>query len=302
MRLFVLLLVLCAARGQQVEIEFGVEDFAVDNVTGVLIDDRGWLLNEDPPDAFRVTAAQCPPGYYCTGSDNDPLACPPGTYQPHWMATTYDACIACPLDEITTICPRAGLAQPVNCLSDTVASEFVNICALLACPTGSYYTTSNSFLECRRCLPGHYCVNSTAHSCPLGTYREGEGATELGQCLPCPLGTYAVGGQIARSTVCPPCPVHHVCASPSPSAVQTCPIHTAAPEGSTSMLNCTCLPGYQCQYTKQVQFRVALNSTLESIQTIQNSPSLIAQLMQQIAASCHVDPSRVKFVGISIIT
>jgi hypothetical protein len=42
------------------------------------------------------------------------------------------------------------------------------------------------------------------------------------------------------------CPMDAYC--PSVDDVRECPPNTVSPQGSTSLLDCTCLPGYICTY------------------------------------------------------
>ena len=91
----------------------------------------------------------------------------------------------------------------------------------------------------------------------------------------------------------------HVCANAT-DGMQTCPVHTTSAEGSTSMLNCTCMAGYQCQYTKQITFNMRMDATPATLAVLQN-PAVVQQVLGQIAVACHVDPSRVHYIGIAIV-
>ena len=255
------------------------------------------VLNE----STDVDTASCPTGMYCVDA-NTQLLCPPGTYQPIMGASTYDQCLMCPTDTLTTICPAAGLSQPVDCLNPAEALPYyAHTCNIFGvyltnqsavfCPAGSYVTPWDT--SCYPCPPGSYCFNFMKHACPIGTANTRTGSYLSSDCETCPPGTHTTAGHTQQ---CWPCPMNHVCENSTVSV--PCPTHTTAPEGSSSMLNCVCLAGYECEYTKEITLHIAFNSTEQSLSMIQSSPALLGQLLDQVAAACGVDASLVTLVSL----
>lgn len=88
------------------------------------------------------------------------------------------------------------------------------------------------------CPGGFYCpqYNTGPVQCPLGTY-------------------YPYTG---RPTVCTnPCPLNYYCINAN--TYEKCPNNTVSPLRSSSKLNCSCITGYSCTYTKQVNLHVVLH-------------------------------------------
>jgi hypothetical protein len=79
-------------------------------------------------------------------------------------------------------------------------------------------------------------------SCPLGTFVDvsENGMTNAGQCRSCSEGNYC----------------------PTPVLKKGCPDGTMSPAGSSSELQCKCLPGFVCSYTKVINAVVNLKMTL----------------------------------------
>jgi hypothetical protein len=49
------------------------------------------------------------------------------------------------------------------------------------------------------------------------------------------------------------CPIDSYC--PSVGDVRECPPNTVSPQGSISLLDCVCLPGYICTYIMQNSYK-----------------------------------------------
>ncbi len=49
------------------------------------------------------------------------------------------------------------------------------------------------------------------------------------------------------------CPIDSYC--PSVGDVRECPPNTVSPQGSISLLDCVCLPGYICTYIMQNNYK-----------------------------------------------
>jgi hypothetical protein len=67
---------------------------------------------------------------------------------------------------------------------------------------------------------------------------------------------------IARSDNCPFCPGDFYCSNST--TIKPCPDNTISVEGSSSLLQCRCDPGFSCTYTKQISAVVTLNASATS--------------------------------------
>jgi hypothetical protein len=112
---------------------------------------------------------RCRPGFYCPAASAWPLACPIGTYNPDFLATSVSACRVCPA---RTYCGSLGLSAP----SDYCPAGYF-------CVAGSTTPRPTSGL----CPPGHFCILGSAapSPCPTGTYQPSSGSTS---CIACPAG------------------------------------------------------------------------------------------------------------------
>lgn len=80
-----------------------------------------------------------------------------------------------------------------------------------------------------------------------GVAAERDGVAQLAAC---PLGTFQNStGQQSRS-LCHPCTANYFC--PSPTLRGQCPAGTVSNASSTSQLDCKCVAGYACSYTKVI--------------------------------------------------
>jgi len=154
------------------------------------------------------------------------------------------------------------------------------------------------------CRPGYYCpFNSSEMPCPPGTYGTIDYAVRPQDCIPCPLGTYSPA--YGRSTLCPLCPINSAC--PNASTLQPCPVHTVSPDGNVNVLDCVCLPDYDCALKKRVVVRMQvvvvapLQSTEETLAQIQNNTELILGLRQSMAQIRGVNISRVIFRSFKMV-
>lgn len=102
------------------------------------------------PDGSNVTIGEeCPVGYYCPAGTLKPLECEPGLVIPYKRAKSKVECQNCPAGKI--------------CLPGSSIPE--------------------------DCTVGHYCpFNDTVRPCPLRTYNNVSGATDISFCNPCPAG------------------------------------------------------------------------------------------------------------------
>ena len=244
---------------------------AINIINGVLDDDisppipcPAGTYNDQFGIERKMDCTICPKGHWCDGTDTvpgtaaapapgdsyprgtiEPIACPPGSYNPSEGMECPDldlascpnhACLECPGG---STCPDSGMAAPNEC------------------GIGKYSPPGQSYVECPDCLPGYYCDNSTTseddminnkpcppgtncgesegpqgeipelvqNSCPLGYYCPGTEASadpndQTTDPQPCPPGTYgAEMGLTSESEVvgdfnvrfCLPCPEGYYC-------------------------------------------------------------------------------------------
>jgi len=190
-----------------------------------------------------------------------------------------------PIDTTTL----ANVQTTDNIISTTTAT---------ACAIGYYYNITLS--KCMICPVGFFCPMGSMWPipCPQGTYIDmGEGATSRDNCNQCVLGTYSA--YEAQVVPCSPCPIDNVCVNPS--MMVQCPQYTTSPQGSTSMLKCVCLAGYECSYKKQLVIRISVNTTQTSIAELQNNTALIEALRSSVAKASNVDLSSVIFKGFRLV-
>ena len=139
-------------------------------------------------------------------------------------------------------------------------------------------------------LPSLWTMNITGDTilvntgpCPAGFYcPPGVQAP-----VPCPLGT--LWGKTGLTVVCPrSCPIGFYC--PDASAALPCPEHTTSPLGSSSKLQCVCVDGFQCTYSKEVQLHVLLQLPLK---TWLGSAVVQSQFVKVVAAASGVPTENV---------
>ena len=161
----------------------------------------------------------CPEGYICTEGTAEPVACLPGTYSNQTGVQT--SCEACPAG---MYCSSSALTQPSGICSEGYY-----------CPLSS--TSSTEVI----CPQGSYCLNSSSQPipCPIGTFSNAAGLSNLSQCLPCTSGMYCnTTGLVAPSGLCSP---GYFCPQGSPTAMATeyiCPVGLHCPIGSREPLQC----------------------------------------------------------------
>jgi hypothetical protein len=131
---------------------------------------------------------------------------------------------------------------------------------------------------CKQCPYAQFCplATTTPTDCAAGSYRNDTKATNQSDCYHCPANYYC----------------------PKKSYIPvSCPANTGSNPDSGSLLDCRCLAGYQCTYTKQISATVTLNSTASDFQSNVNNVQTNFKLA--IAAAAGVDVSKVIINGIS---
>lgn len=124
------------------------------------------------------------------------------------------------------------------------------------CSAGTYSLAGNT--ACTDCGYGYYsaAVSSVCTVCPVGTKCN---STTTSAPVSCGLGNYQ--GSTGQS-FCSTCPLDQYCGSQTTSVPISCPAHTTASAGSYTLLQCRCVQGYVCSYTKRITTVVTLNTTL----------------------------------------
>ena len=169
--------------------------------------DRGYTFtNPDTPEG--LLARKVENGYVFAGWCRETSFCCPAGYEVANLTDGRKECVAC-ADSNSANCD-GSLYTPTNEKPniDTKAAEnrkgSITYYAMLVsekrCDPGEYLNTGN--LECEACPVGHYCPggsvstnNTGKYECPVGTYRQIIGATQMEYdavtgdgCKPCEIG------------------------------------------------------------------------------------------------------------------
>ncbi|RUS80923.1 hypothetical protein EGW08_011304, partial [Elysia chlorotica] len=226
----------------------------------------------------------CPAGSYCPNGTAVPAPCPSGTYLDTTGASDVGDCIMCspgfycestgqtnytgpcadgyycslgantstPTDGSTgDICPEGfycsgGADSPVPCPNATFVNH-TGASYCYTCPAGSYCVNRDRADDC---LQGYYCPEGTGadlQPCPLGTFGNTTGLSEVGHCTQCTGGYYC--GTPGSPDVDGPCTAGYYCesgvdtATPTDSNVHTgvggeCPVGSYCPRGSPLPITC----------------------------------------------------------------
>jgi len=200
-------------------------------------------------------------GQYCPLATTTPTQCAAGSYRGEPGATAQGDCAICIRGNY---CP-IGSVNPTNCSA------------------GSYRFTTGALAQadCSACLVAQYCpiATTTPIDCPIGTYRSTTGAAALADCAQCTVNNY--------------CPQRSI----NPTA---CPPNTASVAGSSSLLNCRCVEGYQCSYTKTITATVTLNSTATDFNA--DVGGVKTAFIAAVAAAAGVPISKVTILGVAAKT
>lgn len=172
----------------------------------------------------------CPPHHYCPNGTHTPVVCPNGTftYSNDTGLSNVDQCRPCSAGHYCqrgVVADNCSAGYLCYTASPTPTPDGSNVTIGRECPVGFYcpagtieplkcesglvipYTGARSKVECqicpggKICLPGssipedctvgHFCpFNDTVRPCPLQTYNNVSGATDISFCKPCPAGYY----------------------------------------------------------------------------------------------------------------
>ena len=172
--------------------------------------------------ATRVTAQTCGLGTYSPADAQTCSVCPPGTYSPSLAATSIATCVACPAG---TYSGRAGATALGDCA---------------ACPANTYFegTGATSVTNCSACAGNSSSTQPFLRAnCVCNPGYSGPGGEHQWQAVIAPptLTVFFSGGP------CSPCTPGSWCMA---GVSNPCPLHSLSPPLSSSLSQCSCIPGY----------------------------------------------------------
>ncbi|KAM4567238.1 uncharacterized protein PAE49_010636 isoform 2-T2 [Odontesthes bonariensis] len=198
----------------------------------------------------------CPKGHYCPAGTALPNQhpCPIGSFNPRERTDSPEGCIPCAAGHY---CPFIGLSEPAGPCH-----------AGYLCRLGASSPSPLDGLSGSLCPPGHYCPSGTIapEVCPKGSWSNGSGLRNQGDCKPCSGGSYCdYPGLTKPSGFChegyycsegavtstpidgitgEPCPEGHYCPE---GAVQPLPCDPGTYVAVTHATHCElCVPGWYC--------------------------------------------------------
>ena len=239
----------------------------------------------------------CITGNYCPIGSTNPVNCSAGTFRSTLGAASQDNCSVCPIGQF---CPQAT-TTPTNCnagtFRGTTGAATQSDCAQCItgnfCPSGAFTPTNCSAgtfrsstggtaqSDCSACIVAQYCPTASTNpiDCANGTFRNTTGAASQNDCRVCIENSY--------------CPQKTI--NPSP-----CPMYTVSLPGSDSLLDCRCIQGYQCSYTKTITATVTLNTTASNFQN--DVGGVRTHFINSVATAANVLPSKVTILGVAAKT
>ena len=230
------------------------------------------------PTRGASTCLVCPEGYFCPFNSSGPVSCPQGTTQDRKGQTNVTSCIAPPA---VLVCKAGTYPNSDACAPCPLGTFCNNGSAPACCPAGTF-ASSLGASACTLCTKGSTCAACAQSpvACDAGTYES------RGLCVRCAVGSYS--SEAGRTAPCPPCPANYACLAPD--LILPCPANTASNASSSSMLQCQCVPGYSCTYTKRLIARV----TLEQVPQEQlGNESFLLPFKQAVADACGVNATSV---------
>ena len=180
-------------------------------------------------DPTSVQADACPPGYYSYDDAQTCTACPSGKYSSTPTASSVDTCIACESGKYSGTVGANSSSTCINCPNATyfAGTAGTSLAVCLACPANSSSYPGSKLLQACVCLPGFAGPNGG--SCSIcnppdwyGTPPGDGGMNFGGDGSSTPTTTFwCLFGQ-----------------------ANTCPMHSTAGLGASSLAQCLCNPGY----------------------------------------------------------
>lgn len=190
------------------------------------------------------TCAPCPLGSYASGSGATVCTtCPTHSTTVSPGATSVDDCVCGGgFEGEGGVCQSCGPGKYdsgsgcVSCAVNTYSSGFsANECT--SCPTYSSSALGSTTLTNCSCDAGFAWTGTVCTPCLSGHVKPLPGNSLA--CEPCAAGTFAV-----NTTTCLSCPIDTFQASTGADACEACRASSVSAAGSTSALDCLCLPGY----------------------------------------------------------
>ena len=259
--------------------------------------------------AQRATACLgCTAGTFSNGTASVCLACSPGGYASAESATE---CLGCQGGQYSAHQATECLACTAGTYSAATASACLlcdpgyhapagSATACQPCQAGAH-SPAQQATECLLCPPGQHASAPAASACPLcdeGSFASGYGTVNCSKCSVC------IAANTGLQQTCPQgATVNNVtcgCANNFYGVMgdcHPCPQNTqTVGQGAESLLDCRCLEGYVCQYSKRINVRLTLsNITWDMLDAngIANSP-----IIDAIAAAAGVPRGSVVIDGI----
>lgn len=158
------------------------------------------------------------------------------------------------------------------------------------CSAGTYSLAGDT--ACTNCGYGSYsaAISSACTVCPVGTKCS---STTSPAPVSCGLGNYQ--GSTGQS-FCSTCPQDKYCSSATTSVPSSCPTYTTSAAGSYTLLQCRCVQGYVCTYTKRITAVVTLNTTLSRFNS--DFGGVRTSFINAVANAAGVSSSQVTISGV----
>lgn len=208
-------------------------------------------------------AVECTQGGWCNGAAR--FLCPNGFFGNVTGASTQaEGCYRCPPGYFCNRGPESNVHEPQPCVRGYYCPAGTKFGDEFPCPAGTYSPETVSGVRdsvstgCLLCTNGSYCLQgfTVPLPCPRGFYCPA--GTDHQHRFPCPLGTFGDGTGFEEAGQCPQCPPGHYCPSgnqgSAPVSALPCPGGTYNPlPGTGSEHNCLqCPAGMSCPNTEQV--------------------------------------------------
>ena len=235
-----------------------------------------------------TVCTDCPFGYKCpTFGTTAPILCAAGYY----AYAKFDTCYECPRGKYGSV---PGTQWCSTCAAGTYTSAYAST-SCLSCTKG-YFSNITGMSACASCPAGTF-GNTTAatmcFNCNAGSFASEQGATKCYECKTCAIDIATSNQPCAESSANDKnCTCKSNYYGPG-TTCSPCPANTISEAGNTSsLLNCRCVAGFVCKYTKRIEATVHIsNMTLAEF-----TANYQAAFLAAIAKAAGVDVSKVTFV------